>query len=166
MNPRSGYADPVGTANSYARAAREEGAEFVFGRQATKIETEDGHLTSVLLDDGSRIHCAKAMLCTNVWTNGLLSASGVKEVDRVMPLTIATHSMVIYRRPERYARAMPVVWDYNNKMYYKPDGNVLVSAGSMDPEYNKRGIDPDRKPNEVSLETLDAYSTAISQRIP
>ena len=79
FEPESGYADPVATAGVYASKARELGAEILLRNEVEKLEFEGEKVSKLLLQDGTRIKCAKVILCTNVWTNHLLERSGVRE---------------------------------------------------------------------------------------
>jgi sarcosine oxidase, subunit beta len=77
--PESGYADPVSTATSYASQARKLGAEILTGKEVARLEIQDKLVRSVVLSDGTKIACSKVMLCTNSWTNKLLSKTGIEK---------------------------------------------------------------------------------------
>ncbi len=162
--PDSGYADPVATANSYASKARELGTEILGGLELSGLSYDlSGKLDAVELVGGRRIHCSKAVLCTNVWTNKLLVQSDITEE---LPIWAAAHPVVILRRPKQYEGLKPSVADFPSKTYYKPEGNSLFFAGSLDPEFDSRKVEPESLPVEVPFEFLDFLSEVISQRIP
>ncbi len=60
--PESGYADSVGVASAYAKAAQNLGAEIRLGVFAKQLLTRNGEVHSVLLDDGTHINCTKVVL--------------------------------------------------------------------------------------------------------
>src|SRR5579872_742354 len=111
LEPESGYADPVATAGAYADRARQMGTEIILRNGVKKVETKDGRVTSLLLDDGSKINCDKVLLCTNVWTNNLLTRSGIDE-EHLLPVRAVPHPVVVYRRPQEYQGKRVIVSDY------------------------------------------------------
>ena len=130
-----------------------------------RLEAKDGKMSSVILADGSKIDCDKAILCTNVWTNNLLSRSGVEE-DNLLPMRAVPHPVVVYRRPVDYQGKKVVVSDYYNKAYYKSEGQSLLFGGSIDASIDDRTVDPDNAPSDVPFEYISDYSERISKRIP
>ena len=163
--PESGYADSVGVANAYTRAAQNLGAEIRLSVSAKKLITENGKIRSVLLDDGSHLNCSKVILCTNIWTNKLLSASGVSDLES-FPLWAAAHPVVVFRRPKDLEGIKPILWDYKMKVYSKPEGQSLCFVGSLDPSFDNIRTDPDSLMTEVPFEIVDSFAEAMSRRIP
>jgi len=165
--PESGYADSVGVANAYARAAQNFGADVRLGVSATKLTVVDGKVRSVLLNDGTHINCSKVVLCTNIWTNKILMDSDVGEIsEKTFPLWAAAHPVVVFKRPKELEGIKPIVWDYQMKTYSKPEGQSLCFVGSLDPSLDKIRTDPDSFPSEVPFEFVDTFSEAMSRRIP
>ncbi len=163
--PESGYADPVSTTNSYVSKARELGAEILSGLEVSRLCLDGtGRLDSVELVGGERIHCSKAVLCTNVWTNRLMVSSNV--VKDSLPIWSAAHPVIIMRRPSLYEGLKPNIADLPNKTYCKPEGKTLLFGGSLDPEFDLRKADPDSTFGEVPFEFLNFFSEVISRRIP
>jgi sarcosine oxidase, subunit beta len=163
--PESGYADPVATAGAYAAKARELGTEVILRNGVQKLEVKDGKLVALLLEDGCRINCNRAILCTNVWTNHLLSRSGVEEAA-LLPVRAVPHPVVVYRRPSNYQGKRVIVSDYYSKAYYKPEGQSLLFGGSIDASIDSRTADPNHPPSDVPFEYVSSYSEQISKRIP
>ncbi len=161
--PESGYADPSAVSNSYARAAQKLGAKLMLGEIVVRIESGGGHCV-VQLAGGSHIRCSKVVLCTNVWSNGLLRASGVAEAD-LPPIISSVHPVVVYRRPERYQGNKPVVLDDPAKAYYKPDGRVLLTVGSLDPVLDEKNSDPDALPPRASPNLVERLTQAVVSRV-
>jgi sarcosine oxidase subunit beta len=160
-----GYADPVLTANSYVSKARDLGVEILSDVEVKRLSLDSNNrIEAVETRAGERIRCSKAVLCTNVWTNNLLIASGLKE--NIFPLWAATHPVVILRRPIGYEGLKPCVADLPNKVYYKPEGRSLFFAGSLDPLFDSKMADPMSSSNDVSFEFVDSISNAIANRIP
>jgi sarcosine oxidase, subunit beta len=165
FEPDSGYADPVATAGAYAAKARELGVEIFLRNGVKKMEFENGKVSSLLLDDGTKIKCGKVILCTNVWTNHLLERSGVLEED-LLPIRAVAHPVVVYRRPSNYQSKKTIVSDYFNKAYYKPEGQSLLFGGSIDASIDNQSVDPDNPPSDVPFEYVSSYSELMTKRIP
>jgi sarcosine oxidase, subunit beta len=166
LEPESGYADPVGTATAYVAKARELGATVLLGQSVKKLAVEDKHVTGVVLSDDTKLHAKRVILCTNVWTNKLLSNSGLAD-ELILPLWAVAHPVVVFRRPENYlGRNHPSIADLPNKTYYKPEGKSFFFAGSLDAELDSQHTDPDFPPTEVPFEMLNFFSQTVSKRIP
>jgi len=165
FEPESGYADPVATAGAYATRARELGAEILLRKEVEKLEFEGGRVSSLLLQDGTKIKCSKVILCTNVWTNHLLERSGIPK-ERLLPIRAVPHPVVVYRRPSGYQGKRTIVSDYFNKAYFKPEGQSLLFGGSIDASIDNQSVDPDNPPGDVPFEYVSNYSETISKRIP
>ena len=154
--PESGYADPVSTARTFAAMAQAAGAQVRPQTRVERLEKSSQGSTSLVLGDGGRMEFSKVVLCTNIWTNRLLSSSGVSGED-LLPLRVVPHPIVVYRRPERYEGVKVIVSDYLNKAYYKPEGKSLLFGGSIDAELDKADTTPEdcpaRLPTIMSLPT-------------
>ncbi len=161
--PESGYADPSAVSNSYARAAQKLGATLLLGEAAVSVESGRGGCV-VQLAGGSRIPCSKVVMCTNVWSNRLLRASGVAEAD-LLPIISSVHPVAVYRRPKTFRGNKPVVLDDPAKAYYKPDGQVLLIAGSLDPVLDERDSDPDALPARASPLLVERLTQAVVSRV-
>lgn len=165
--PESGYADSVGVASAYARAAESFGAQIRLKTSVAKLAIENGKVMSVMLDDGTHINCSKVVLCTNIWTNKLLAASGVKGLsEATFPLWAAAHPVVVFKRPGSLQGIKPIVWDYQSKIYSKPEGQSLCFVGSLDPSFDQIRTDPDTFETEVPFEYVNAFAESMSKRIP
>ena len=163
--PESGYADPVSTARTFAAMAQSAGAEVWPQTRVERLEKVPRGSTSVILGDGRRMEFSKVVLCTNIWTNRLLSSSGVATED-LLPLRVVPHPIVVYRRPERYEGVKVIVSDYLNKAYYKPEGKSLLFGGSIDAELDKADTTPEDCPREAPDDYVSAYSESLMRRIP
>ena len=161
--PESGYADPSKVSNSYARAAQKLGAMLMLGETAVRVESGRGRCV-VQLAGGSHIPCSKVVLCTNVWSNRLLRASGVAEAD-LPPIISSVHLVVVYKRPERFRGNKPVVLDDFVKAYYKPDDQALLIAGSLDPVLDEQDSDPDALPARASPLLVERLTQAVVSRV-
>ena len=163
--PRSGYADPVATSNSFTAKAREMGATVNINKKAVKIE-KSGSKTRVYFSDGKNADFDSVVLATNIWTNKLLLNSGVDQ-NELMPIWATRHNVIYLRRPKSYTGIKPVLWDMAQLSYYKMEGESLTAIGSLDPERDKTQTDPEEEVfNEATDEYLEEYLGKISARLP
>ena len=163
--PESGYTDPAAITNHYVTKAEEMGCGLLTGRTVARLERTPGSkkIESILFQDGTRLKCDKVILCTNVWTNKLLSESGATEL---LPIRVAPHPVGVFIKPHSLRNAGPVVSDRPNKAYYRPEGQSLTLVGSLDPQLDEVDINPEDCPRNVPFETIAQFSKAISGRIP
>jgi len=159
--PDSGYADPVSTANFFARKATDLGVKFL-KEEVHRIEDTQNE-AKVVLKSGTEITGTKVILCTNIWTNKLLAQSGL---DSLLPLKVSPHPVVIFKRPNSIMGTLPIVNDLTNRDYYKPEGESLLIGGNLRSELDQVDTDPDKPPLKVPFEYISDYSQRISNRIP
>ena len=132
--------------------------------EVQKLELDSvGKVRAVLLSDGRKIHCSKVVLCTNVWTNRLLS--GTKQ-GCSLPVWAAPHPVIVMRRPVTYEGVRPVVADFESKAYLKPEGKSFMLVGSLDPAIDAQKVDPEKCPSDVSFEYQSFFAEFASKRIP
>ena len=162
--PKSGYADPVATTTLYANRAKESGAQILLGLEVDRFRVKNGEAKSILLTNGRELHGAKFIVCTNIWTNQLLARSGVAE-DKLLPLKIVPHPVVVYRRPDSLRGTLPIIADYRSKAYYKPEGQVLLMGGSLDARLDKTSVSPDEFPTRASEEYVEKFSEGLVTRM-
>lgn len=165
FEPDSGYADPVVTANSFASKASELGANVVRGKEVLRIDS-DRQGVSVEVAGGELLRFKKAILATNVWTNELLSRSGVSG-DRLPPIKPSLHSIIYLKRGSSSIGPKPTLWDPLHLSYYKMEGKTLTAIGSLDPKIDTQYIDLNSPiPENASEEYIEDYLSRIIERLP
>lgn len=163
--PESGYADPVSTANAFIDNARAHGAKIMLRRKASRVDSSSSG-ASVQLDDGSEIRASKVILATNVWTNDLLSDSGVSD-GRLLPITTSLHGIIYLRRPDEYKGQKPTLMDPPSLTYYKMEGTTVTAVGSLDPVVDSTPVDIHGDiPETTTEEYLEDYLQRITSRLP
>lgn len=163
--PDSGYAEPVATANAFLDKAKELGASVILKKKVISVESNSSGV-SAILDDGSTIKGSKMLLATNVWTNDILSNSGVDERSR-LPIHASLHGVIYLRRPQKYVGKLPTLWDPPNLAYYKMEGETVTAVGSLDPKLDETHFNIHQNiPETASQEYLEEYLEKIIQRLP
>lgn len=125
--PDSGHADGASTANSFANAARNAGAEIRIGPEVTAVTTDARGVSGVETKDG-RIESRAVVCATGFRTSALLAPLGVD-----LPLTPVRHSIAVVERSPDFGRLHPVVSDRVQRGYFRPEGDNLVLLGAHDP---------------------------------
>lgn len=78
FTPDAGFiSDPQLAAQNLAEAAVRNGADFVFRRTVTAVETTDSGVAAVLLDDGTRIPCTTLVNAAGPWSGKVNQLAGV-----------------------------------------------------------------------------------------
>jgi len=74
--PESGYADPATTASSYARRAKELGAELLLGTRALSVVIEKGRVVGLETDKG-RVAAGAVIVAAGPWSPQLINPTGI-----------------------------------------------------------------------------------------
>ena len=163
--PESGYADPVATSNSFMEKAKGFGAVMLSKKKALRVDSK-GERVTVTLVDGKELTGDRVVLATNVWTNDLLSQSGVSE-SNLLPISASLHGIIYIRRPKQYVGMKPTLWDPPHAAYYKMEGETVTALGSLDPEIDRKEVDiHEFLPETVTQEYLEEYLEKIVSRLP
>ena len=140
--PQSGYADTYMVTTSYAKRAREMGAEIVLRNPATAIEISGGRVKAVVTAEG-RVETPIAVVAAGPWSKDVLGQIGVD-----VPLVPVRHQVASITRPVDKLPMHPTVGDIAQSFSFRPDGRSLTMMGFGDDEevgvetYNQ-GVDMD-----------------------
>ena len=140
--PQSGYADTYMVTTSYAKRAREMGAEIVLRNPATAIEISGGRVKAVVTAEG-RVETPVAVVAAGPWSKEVLGQIGVD-----VPLVPVRHQVASITRPVDKVPLHPTVGDIAQSFSFRPDGSSLTMMGFGDDEevgvetYNQ-GVDMD-----------------------
>jgi len=157
--PQMGYAEPSTTASSFTQAAQMLGAKVLLNTRVLSIEKgSEGY--SVLTAEGE-ISAKKVIIAAGVWSNPLFERLGIK--TRIKPVR---HPVAIYRRPAEYLGNRAVIFDFPRSAYYKPEGQYLFFAGSLEMELDKYEIDPDAYNENVTFDEIMKFTQSVSEVIP
>ena len=129
--PDSGQADGALTANSFADAARREGADLRIGPEVGEVTAvkSSGDGVRVITSDGV-IESGTAVLAAGFRSAGLLAPHGVE-----LPITPVRHTIAIVERVEEEGLddSHPTISDQVQLGYYRPSGPGLTLIGAHDP---------------------------------
>lgn len=141
--PGAGYADPHTTTAGLADAAKRHGARFFFNAAVTGIRFAGGRVVGVdttvgPFDAGSVVNCA------GPWGARVAALAGVD-----LPMDACRAQVSVYGRPEGHRGPHPVVLDFAQASYFRPETGNLMLVGLIDPSEAEDVVDPDRYPEHT-----------------
>jgi glycine/D-amino acid oxidase-like deaminating enzyme len=156
----SGYCNPAETAQGFARAARDRGARVMEETEVLGVLTEGSRVTGVRTSRGD-IQAPRVVNAAGLWGARVGAMAGVD-----LPITVCRHKISIVSWPEAARRPHPMVYDFVNNIYTRPEMSEHILVGGLDSEESHDLADPDAYKEGVSLdESADALAR-VSDRFP
>ena len=154
--PRAGYADPVRTTRTLARAAVRLGAKLLEGCQVTGIVAAGSRIEAVQTDQGT-IQTRTVVNCAGPWSARLAAGIGVT-------LPIETHSggTSLFQRPEGIAAGSPILSDGVNQVYLREVSDTVLRASHFG--WTKNPVDPDSYDETISVRHLASLRDDLTKR--
>ena len=153
--PEAGYADPAGTTQGLAGAARDRGARILEETELLGIDTAGGRVTGVRTTKGE-IAAPVVVNAAGTWADRVARLVGVD-----VPITVCRHKINFFTRPPEAASPHPLIYDFVQNMYTRPETGGLTLVGPLESEVADRA-DPDRYNEGVTFEeTADAMERAV-----
>lgn len=156
--PESGYADPTSTTRSMMQAAQAHGAILVQECQVTGINNSGSKITGVQTTLGD-FSAPVVVNATGAWA---AHVGGMVGLD--LPISSWRHDSMNIRRPKGLGPLHPIVIDYLNSMYFRPETGGLTLVGLRDG--NLLGESPDQSTNYVQVGFVERAIERICRRIP
>jgi len=156
--PRSGYADPSGTALAYAARARELGATVHLQAPVTGIEVTGDRVVAVTTAT-ERYETPLAVIATGPWSRPLLLKHGID-----LPLQATRHEVVHLKRPMDKLPYHPGAGDIANLIYFRPESTDLTLLGNGNEE--ELIDDPDVYAPRPSQAFIQDVWTRLVKRVP
>jgi sarcosine oxidase, subunit beta len=158
--PDGGYADPALAANSFAQAAKRQGAEIMQRTTLTGLVIKDGAIKGVTTDRGE-IASDHVINIAGPWGGEIAAMAGVD-----IPIVPSSHAVVILQRPETWIGTTPVWADLINGWYFKPERNAAIMVGSMQDIHSEEPKSIDELPTAPAYQEIEDYSAAVLKRFP
>ena len=156
--PESGYADPSATTTSLINAAKEKGAHIVQDCAVTGIIVEGGKAKGVRTSQGD--YFAPAVVnAAGVWAQAINASVGLD-----LPFTTWRHDTMFVGRPKEMGPSHPVVIDFPNEMYFRPETGGLTLVGLEDG--NPLGESPEGDTDHAQKGFVERAIERICQRVP
>ena len=154
----SGHADASGTALAYASRARQLGVRTALRSPATGLEIAGGKVAAAITARG-RISTGCVIVAAGAWSRNFLAPYGVS-----LPLEIARHEVVAFRRPSAGLSNLPGVSDISNQIYFRPEGSDLLLVGGGGP--GETVEDPAVYGQRPTQGFIESVWTRLAKRIP
>ncbi len=158
--PESGYADPYLAVNAYAKAARRLGVTVYQETEVTGIRFRGGQVAGVETTNG-RLDAPLVLNATGAWGARLANMAGVE-----VPISPCRVQVAFFRRPPGHERAHPVVGDFANAVYFRPETGNLTLVGLIDPEEANAVVNPDRYNERVDADFVLDVGGRLVRRYP
>jgi sarcosine oxidase subunit beta len=153
----AGYADPNGTVQGLAEAAKALGAEIRLNTPALAIRHESGRVTGVETADGV-IETRAVVVAAGAYADALINPLGIDYGLRPNRVQVA-----IFRRPFAHREPHPIFIDGKNAMWIRPEGEHSTLAGY---DYDLFGADPDFYNESIDWDFLVECRRRLSDRLP
>lgn len=156
--PESGYADPSATAASFFSAARDKGARLLQDCAVTGVIVEGGRVKGVQTTQGD-FFAPVVVNAAGAWADKVNAMLGLD-----LPFTTWRHDTMFVGRPKELGPSHPVVIDFPNEMYFRPETGNLTLVGLEDG--NPLGDSPDGDTDHPLKGFVERAVERICRRIP
>ena len=156
--PRSGYADPSGTAAGFLAAARALGARVVQASPATAVLVDGEVVTGVETEKG-RFGAPVVVDVAGAWAAPLARTIGVE-----VPVEAWRHDTAYFGLPDGRATDFPIVIDEINEIYFRPEGSETMLVGLEGG--NEVGGSPDRPLATPRPDVVEEMVRRVCARVP
>lgn len=160
--PRSGYADPTGTAAGLLAAARRAGASYTGGLAVDRILLDGARVRGIATAAGD-LHAPIVIDAAGAWAGILAQTVGV-----TLPIQPWRHDTGYFGlpvpRPGASAGPIPVVLDHIRSVYFRPEGRDLLLVGLE--TGNEMGGSPDRPLETTDPDLVPTLVERLVARLP
>jgi sarcosine oxidase subunit beta len=156
--PESGYADPSATTASLVNAAKEKGARIIQECSVKGIIVDGGKVKGVTTSRGD-FHAPVVVNAAGPWADKINTLAGLD-----LPLTTWRHDTMFVGRPKELGPSHPVVIDFPNEMYFRPETGGLTLVGLEDG--NPLDVSPDGDTDHALKGFVERAIERICRRVP
>jgi len=160
--PESGYADPVLTSQSFAKAALANGCTLMERCEVVGVKVNEKRIEKLITSKGD-VEADIVVNATGVWCNRFFDLIGLS-----YPVTVVKEKIVVWRRPESFSGQHLVVGDLPNNYYMRPFGETQTYMGTINPETDRQEKYPEKfdLAEKVGVDTASHYGELVSKRFP
>lgn len=155
--PQSGYADPTMTTTSLLAAALARGARLMTRCSASAVRVSGDRVVGLETNRGP-IDSPMVVNAAGAWAGALAASVGLE-----LPIQVWRHDVAYLRRPDGMG-SHPVIIDFANSMYARPEGEHLTLVALEDG--NPLGGSPDAPVDAAAPGFLERAAARLAQRIP
>ena len=155
--PDSGYGDGAGVATGFLARARELGVEYFPRTRVERLLTTNGRIAGVSTAT-AELHASIVIAAVGQWTVPLLRTIGVS-----VPIETELHETVVLVNPPDMTPRGPACIDSISCTYFRSDAHDKTLVGGF---YGRRGVDPDRFPQQANPDSLAELVRSAARRVP
>lgn len=123
--PGDGIVDPVALCQTMADLAQQGGATYIEDCHVNRVVSDQGVVVQAETELGS-ISCEYFILAGGMWSRELGQTSQPKFM---VPIHAAKHSFAITKALDQPSGCLPVVWDYDGRVYCRTFGDGFLLGG-------------------------------------
>jgi sarcosine oxidase subunit beta len=158
FEPRSGYADPSGTAAGFLAAARALGARVIQDCPAAAVVVDGDAVAGVDTERG-RFGAPIVVDVAGAWSAPLARTVGVE-----IPVETWRHDTAYFGLPDGRGSDFPIVIDEINEVYFRPEGSETMLVGLEGG--NELGGSPDRPLTAPRPDLVEEMVRRVCARVP
>ena len=156
--PRSGYADPAGTAAGFLDAAKLRGARVISGCSVNAVIVDTDQVSGVDSDIG-RFEAPVVVDAAGAWAPLLARSVGIE-----VPVRVWRHDTALMGLPTGEQAEFPIVLDHGLQVYFRPEGREQMLVGLE--TANQLGGSPDREFEPMPAADTERLISRLCQRVP
>lgn len=158
--PEGGYADPYMTVIAYARAGTNQGVEILQETEVIDILFSGQVVSGVRIPTGV-INAPMVLNSAGAW-----GAQVARMANINAPINSCRVQVAFFRGPEERAGSHPVIGDFVNASYFRPETGGLTLAGLIDPAEADAVVDPDNYNRKSEFEFVADIGERLVKRYP
>jgi glycine/D-amino acid oxidase-like deaminating enzyme len=158
--PEAGYADPSQTTQGFAGAARDLGVRIMEMTAVTGIRAAGDRVTAVETSRGP-IETRRIVNAAGTWAHHLARRVGVE-----IPITVCRHKIALVGWPAEARGPHPMVYDFVNNIYTRPETGDLILIGPLDADERDDHADPDAYREGLDLDESTDLAARAASRFP
>ncbi|VAV94856.1 Sarcosine dehydrogenase [hydrothermal vent metagenome] len=162
--PGDGYVDPYALTQSFAKAARLNGATIREGVAVKDIVVENRRAVGVVTDNGN-ISCDTLINCAGLWAKQVGEMAGVP-----LAAGVVQHQYFVTEKTLEFDASLPTLRDPDNNFYLKPDVAAFAiggwEEGTVGCWRGRPPMDFGRELFEENYDRLEKFATLATNRLP
>jgi 4-methylaminobutanoate oxidase (formaldehyde-forming) len=162
--PSDGYIDPYAMTQSFAKAAKLNGATIREGIAVRDIIVKDRRAVGVVTDNGN-IACEILVNCAGLWAKRVGEMAGVP-----IAAGVVQHQYFVTEKTLEFDTDLPTLRDPDNNFYLKPDVAAFAiggwEEGTVGCWQGKPPMDFGRELFEENYDRLEKFALPCATRLP
>jgi D-arginine dehydrogenase len=156
--PLAGIIDVHAVMGHLLRSAQRAGARVLTGRRVSGIEAAHGKVTGVVLEDGSQIRTARAIIAAGAWASVVGNT-----VEAALAFTPMRRHLVHLGGDAGLPWKHPVVWRMDAPAYFRPESGGVLASPCDETPWQPGSPEQDPAALELLNERLTKLAPTLAQ---